>query len=353
MAQPGDKSTLQAGGGGILVRDHGVPLENMIIQRRADGTPHHYHTPLENPRWVKADDDAHMRPDDAVLGVLQGGMACALPWWMMKNHHVANLELQGRPVMVVLCEACAGASAFDARVDGQRLRFRVDGKYNGTHILKDIDTGSHWTPFDGSAAHGPMKGARLEQLPLQQCTWAEWKEMYPRTVVPDGAGESRTGHGSHFPTPSTLGPIPFAMITALHKDERLKDQVLVLGVKAGEAERAYPLRRLHRSGLALNDRLGDYEIVVFSKAGSWMAIAFERVMDGRTLHFDAVAGLTQFEDAETGSRWDINGRAIAGPLSGRSLGYVPSGIEKWYGWATSHPGTDIFQVPAPPAPPPA
>jgi hypothetical protein len=315
----------------------------MVIQREADGSPHCHHAPLENPRWLSVPEAAvQMRPDDAVLGFVEDGQAYALPWWIMKNHHVANLEFSTRPVMVVLCEACAGASAFNARVNGRRHTFCVDGKYNGTHILKDGETGSLWTPFDGKAAHGPALGSQLEQMPLHQCTWQEWTRLQPQTLVPDGAGESREGHGACFPNPATIGPMPFAAVTALHLDYRLPHQSLVLGVFVDGVAWAYPLARLRKHGPVLNHRVGTRRVVIFSKPGTWLAAAYDPVVDGRLLRFQSPGRQIHAIDRETNSGWDYLGQCRSGALKGRNLAWLSCGIEKWVGWATAHPDTGIF-----------
>jgi hypothetical protein len=327
------------------------PLEYMVVQRAPrDGRRHHFHAPLETPNWVAADRAAHMEPDDAVLGFEVGDRAWAIPWWIMKNHHVANLTLAGQPVMAVLCESCAGAALFDARLDGSRLTFHVEGKYNATHILADAETGSLWTPIGGAAVHGPRRGARLRRLPLYQGTWCEWTAVRPATLVLDGTGESRTGHGSEHSSPLVGSTPGFADRTRARRDPRLPDVELVLGVEAGGRARAYALARLHGAGSVLNDQLGGTPIVVFTKPGSWLSIAFERAVGGRTLVFRALDEGMGLEDTETKSRWDITGRAISGPLAGQSLRFVPSGIEKWYAWAAGNPDTEVYERPGPTSP---
>ena len=78
------------------------PLEKMVVQRDAHGQRHSFHTPLGNPRWLASTDDAHMRPSDTILGLALEEGAWAIPWWIIKNHHVANFILQNLPVMTVL-----------------------------------------------------------------------------------------------------------------------------------------------------------------------------------------------------------------------------------------------------------
>jgi hypothetical protein len=90
--------------------------------------------------------------------------------------------------------------------------------------------------------------------------------------------------------------------------------------------------------------------VVFTKPGSWLSIAFERAVGGRTLVFRALDDGMGLEDTETKSRWDITGRAVSGPLAGQTLRFVSSGIEKWYAWAAGNPDTEVYDLPGPTAP---
>src|SRR5436309_2717753 len=63
--------------------------------------------PLMDPEMVPASAAGHMRDDDVVLGLELDGEARAYPWWIMDNHHVANDTVAGKPVVLVLCEACS------------------------------------------------------------------------------------------------------------------------------------------------------------------------------------------------------------------------------------------------------
>lgn len=91
----------------------------------------------------------------------------------------------------------------------------------------------------------------------------------------------------------------------------------------------------------LNDRLSDREIVLFFKPQKLIAICFARDLAGQRLVFE-VSDSGDIVDRNTKSRWEISGKAVAGPLAGRSLTYVNSGIEEWFAWAASHAGTEIF-----------
>ena len=316
------------------------PLENMVM---ADGPLPPEYTPLIAPVWLPAQNAKHMRRDDPVLGLLADGAQYALPWWIMKNHHVANLTLEGRPIVVKLCELCSSAAAFNPVVQGARLTFQVIGAYKGTFVTRDFETHSIWAPFTGECLTGPLQGKKLAQLPLYQSTWKEWVGLYPKSLVPDGLGESRKGHGAAF-YPGSADSETGLNETLVHRDGRLPYNELVLGVKSGKYARAYPLARLHQLGPVLNDALDLRKIAIFSKPQSWMAMAFAREVDGECLDFE-VNKYGNILDRDTKSLWDLSGRAISGPLAGRTLSFIPSLVEEWYAWASYYPDTEIFDGP--------
>ena len=333
----------------------------MIVQSTGTGTNHgprmrrlkvpnaeqpHWCFPLADPNWLTANRATHMRPDDAVLGVEFHGGKWALPWWIMKNHHIANLVLNGKDLLITLCEVCSAAAAFDPVIDGKRYTFKLGGLFNGTIMPLDYETGSLWTGFSGAAIEGPMKGRSMDRLPLLQCTWKEWLQMHPDTLVPDGVGESRDGHGEgRAPGSPFIGPDMGDLLANL--DTRLPHYELVLGVLSGGESRCYPLAELGENGGVVNDTLGGNQIVTLGRPGTWMASAYSRVVGGRVLNF--AARENSIVDNETGSQWEISGRCCAGSLAGTQLQYVNSGVEEFFLWAAFHPETGIFRADASPA----
>jgi hypothetical protein len=75
--------------------------------------------------------------------------------------------------------------------------------------------------------------------------------------------------------------------------------------------------------------------------------AFERTVDGRKLEFFQKTGQDaglQLIDLETGSTWNFEGRAIAGPLAGRQLKKVFVLEDYWFDWRLYHPDTTIYDL---------
>jgi hypothetical protein len=51
---------------------------------------------------------------------------------------------------------------------------------------------------------------------------------------------------------------------------------------------------------------------------------------------------TRFRDTETGSLWNLRGKAISGPLTGESLQPIPAYSAYWFAWASFWPQTAVW-----------
>jgi len=127
--------------------------------------------------------------------------------------------------------------------------------------------------------------------------------------------------------------------------------IVVLG---GEAV-AYPFDTLQKVHV-VNDTVGKIDIVALWVPGTsspldsgtiaggrdvGSANVYMRALGGRTLTFGFDG--THIVDKETGSTWDILGRAINGPLSGKSLTPVVATNSFWFAWVVYRPDTRVYQ----------
>ncbi len=70
--------------------------------------------------------------------------------------------------------------AFDAQSGARPLSFGVSGLlYNSDVLLYDRATMSLWSQILQTAVSGPLKGTRLQALPLTHTSWADWRRHYP------------------------------------------------------------------------------------------------------------------------------------------------------------------------------
>jgi hypothetical protein len=138
-------------------------------------------------------------------------------------------------------------------------------------------------------------------------------------------------------------------------DPRRPPKERVVGIKVGDAARAYPWPLLAERRV-IQDRLADQDLVIFYQPGTLSALdddeikrsravgatgAFSRMLEGRVLTFEARPD--GFRDRETGSTWTLLGRATSGPLAGRQLTAVPHVDAFWFAWAAFNPATSIYE----------
>jgi hypothetical protein len=298
--------------------------------------------PLDSPVWVEPGSADLMLEDDPVVGFEAGGRMWAIPWWVMKNHHVANLTLEGKPVLVTLCEVCVAGGVFDPVIDDRRFHFRCTGWYREAPLMMDDATGSYWSLPNGVPFEGPAASiGRLPMRPIVHATWQQWSGTYPETLVVHGEGEPRDGHGSIAPSPDHQH---FAgQGTA---DPRLPASDLVVGLERAGRRRAYPLAAVHAAGGVIDDVLGGTPIVVTAMPGSWVTVSFERELEGISVSLrweDVAAQSPHLVDESSGSRFDLWGRCVGGPLEGLTLAYIPSALRKWLAWVVESPDYDLWQ----------
>ncbi|MBI2647047.1 DUF3179 domain-containing protein [Candidatus Woesearchaeota archaeon] len=86
---------------------------------------------------------------------------------------IANDVIGNTPVIVSWCPLCGTLTAYDRRVNGRTLNFKVEGarKIPGTEIenlhLRDEQTNSVWAQGPGLAVEGSEKGTELKSYPVQ------------------------------------------------------------------------------------------------------------------------------------------------------------------------------------------
>lgn len=205
--------------------------------------------------------------------------------------------------------------------------------------MRDRQTGTVWAHLDGTSSQGPMVGERLRMVPLPQMTWGEWKADYPDTLVLD----PETPYKDRYIAPVRIGVEGSG--EAIYGDDRLPSNALVVGVEAQGSFVGFPLELLEAEGGVVNTEIAGQPVVVLYNSESRTGIAYLRIVDGQTLVFKnqvSPEGQMTIADEETGSLWDIHGKAASGPLAGAALAFVPSIISEWYGWSAYHPETELY-----------
>jgi hypothetical protein len=217
----------------------------------------------------------------------------------------------------------------------------VAGLYNGLFVMRDRQTGSIWTHYDGSILQGPLagQGVKLEILPAYHTTGGDWRTANPNTMVlgwnPEFADNYRQGRFEV----GRAGLGPEFQRTLLNWDDRLPENELVLGVNHYGEQRAYVLSDMGAGMVVIADMLGGDRLAIFADPGELYALAFVAVLKGKVLIFSVQDGVIT---DQTGAEWDMQGRALTGPHAGARLTFATSFVSEWYGWSAYFPETTIY-----------
>jgi hypothetical protein len=76
-------------------------------------------------------------------------------------------------------------------------------------------------------------------------------------------------------------------------------------------------------------------------------VVFDRRLENQLLTFAALE-TGGFTDTETGSTWNLLGRALDGPLAGKQLTQIVAFDHFWFAWQAFYPETELFTAPEQP-----
>jgi hypothetical protein len=231
---------------------------------------------------------------------------------------------------------------WESTIDGRKLTFHLAGINNQNFIMRDEETGSWWQQVSGEAIQGPLKGRRLNLVFHDEISFSTWRKEKPegRVLRPDEKAASLYEEKNW-----EEGVARAPVVTPSSPDDPLKPRELVIGIRADNEAKAYPLRELQKQA-ALLDTLGATPLLIVLDADKKSARAFDRTVDGRVLEFFAKADANPLRliDAETGSDWDFSGKAISGALKDRQLKKIYVLSDYWFDWKIYNPNTAVYSA---------
>jgi hypothetical protein len=303
---------------------------------------------------------AELQENDRVLSWIRGySEGGAIPYRFFLNPYRVISDSYG----VFVYDPDAGF----ARGFAASYEFSFHGWRNGVMVMKHKD-GTLYSCLTGVAFAGPKKGSRLQPVPTLVSDWGFWLKHYP-------GGVAYNMFEKYQPVELPREINADSLKSRGPADKRLPADEMVHGVWTGKAAKAYPLARLAKEGFVVDEIDGE-PIVVLWEPGTKTAAAYRPVahqprkfrapqpdktgvspadpgtplptgapvLPPRKLtlqHAGKSAG-APFVDKETGSRWDITGRAVEGELKGWTLTWLEGTQVKWFAWAAEYPESSIY-----------
>lgn len=320
-----------------------VDLEFLSPGGFRDGIP-----ALTDPAMVPAsssDGLAYLRPDDRVMAFEVGEAAYAVPLNVLWYHEVVNLNLPEAEIAVTYCPLTGSGLVFDRSAAGDE-EFGVSGLLYKSNLVM-FDRGgeeSLWFQMLAGARCGEATGTRLPQIAVVERTWSSWRNRHPNGLVVSG----NTGFDGEL----DYRLYPYGDFDSLQNDDfagPFPDQDLfrpakarVLGVPPTPDD----------PGVAfffqdLRSRGGELAVVEFTFEGEPAVVLWSDRADGAMAYRPRAAGGGSvtlqatdegFVDAETGSRWSVQGRATAGPRAGERLVALERAyVAFWGAWRAFFP----------------
>ncbi len=331
---------------------HGVSYEEIL----SGGPPKDGIPAIDEPRFVGVGEaDAWLEPREPVILLRVANEVRAYPIQIVMWHEIVNDMVGGVPVAVTFCPLCNTAIAFERTVDARELTFGTTGRLRFSNlIMYDRQTESWWQQATGDAIAGELTGRRLKSRPAPIVSWEDFRSDHPGgEVLSRETGYNRSYGQNPYAGYDDVDSSPF-LYEGPKTPGDLPPMARVITVDAEEPV-AYPYEVL-RETPTINDAVGGEPIAVLWKKGTASALdgdsveagrdvgsagVFSRRLDGRTLAFHSEGGTIL--DEETGSEWNVLGRAVAGELEGRRLEPVVSIDHFWFSWAAFRPETRVYE----------
>ncbi|MFQ5346506.1 MAG: DUF3179 domain-containing (seleno)protein [Rhodothalassiaceae bacterium] len=310
-------------------------------------------TPPANPKLLDVKEaDSLLKDDDMVLGVVNGADVHAYPRDYIARPHFFADVVGGEQLTISYCILCNSGTAFRSELKGRPLKLKCVTAYNNNIIYYDPATRNFIQQLDGAVIEGPDAGAQLDQHPVVQARWGDWKELHPDTKL------------YYAPEKSLRDKMVGAMLQMLipirklakrtkpwHRirgrlDPRLPAMSYVYAIEINGERKAYAESDL-REARVINDSVGGEPLVVLYDAQRDVGDIFSRRVEGRVLTFSPASGADGAiaRDDETGSTWRVTGKAVAGPLAGQRLQELPHYNKLfWFSWPLFKPDTSLVRA---------
>ena len=333
---------------------HTVPYDEILQAARfpRDGSI----SAIDNPLFITPEDaDLWLGKLEPVIALEINGDARAYPLQILTWHEVVNDVVGGVPVIVTFCPLCNSAIAFGRTVDGILYDFGVSGNLrNSDLIMYDRQTHSWWQQLTGEGIVGELAGKQLKFIPAALISWEDFKEANPEgSVLSRETGFSKPYGSNPYAGYDRVDNPPFLFEGDLNGRLLPKERVAALTI--GDEAAAFPFSILKEEKV-VNYTVNGQDLVVFFKSGTRSALDSSRIdesrdvgatgvfdphLDGRKLTLRAEGD--SIVDNETGSVWNILGRATDGPLAGSELTPIVHANHFWFAWGAFNPDTKVYQ----------
>ncbi len=291
-----------------------------------------------NKSQIGGDHLEFLDDDDLVVGIWDGTHYTAYPQSILDWHEIVNEA----GFAISYCPLTGSAIHFTK----ENTSFGVSGLlYNSNLIMYDRKTGSYWPQMFLKSAAGAQQGNAFELQPLLETTWKTWKSLFPESrVVNANTGYSRNynlyPYGSYKSCNSATCR-DYIYFPVQNTDNRLPAKERVLTFISNEKVMAYPIT-MFVTPTVLRETMGEQTFTFIFSATEDIAIGFETDLTFSISDWYPDSGSLFLTDSETGSTWNLLGKAVDGSLTGEQLNAAQGFIAYWFAAAAYFPEIQIY-----------
>ena len=304
--------------------------------------------PVREPTFVTLDEAIQgYGPDEEVVGVIdQSGKPHAFVARLARRPHVVYQPEGEAPFIMTHCILAHSSMSYALEGDFSAPDISISAVLANNMVFYDKSSRCSVIQIQNRARN---KGMVLQTVSTVTVRLSTWQALYPESRVWVRAREWRDFfYLKLLARADVIDPASPVMVYALQnpQDDRLPMKSLVLGLRNGEDNRAYPVSLFAQTPL-INDRLGDKDLLLTAAFdGDYIQVFDRNIESATTLTFRPSSTPGGFVDTSTESEWGPQGQCIKGHYAGHRLRpFAHYNKIFWYVWADFFPGTDIYAQP--------
>jgi len=290
---------------------------------------------IDNPKFTSKENISFMNDNDLIVGLQFNGTTRGYPHNILDWHEIINDQFEGKEFALVYCPLTGTATAWNRKINGISTTFGVSGLlFNSNVIPYDRATGSNWSQLKQECINGSLIETKIENFPFIETSWATWKELFPEAQV----ASSNTGHNrnySTYPYGDYKTNQDFLLFPVNHTDNRLHQKERVLAVY-NPIKKAYSFDSFNTETTLIEDA----DLLIIGNQSKNFITAFKKHPNHSYTAKQNSLPIVMID--ETGSEWDIFGKAVSGDSQGEALEPTTSYMGYWFAIAAFEPGIALY-----------
>ncbi len=293
----------------------------LLLTHRFAFNPQNAFAVNTRPIFVSADRASFMTSEDYIVGLIDGPDPVAFPYASLYSHPVVVRSNQPDPMILLWSPFanCAIAERVDRSIRSEELD--VVCMPANALLVFNSRVGQFINGLTGKTMKGQAPAGFIAPIPTTKTTWSNWLALHPATLVLAPATQTESAPHypvlPYFPMPHTSSTIPPDTKIALIRGPS-PAAVLDTDLSASITNFSNPL------------------IVIIRDPSTGSLTAFDRHVDEDLVPAFAPKTFKKFPqatmtDADSGSAWTPDGRAIDGPLKGKKLNPIEIETDQYYG----------------------